>query len=527
MLDQGLLDAVKTYSERMTRPIEFVLGEGEHEQRAELVDFLTQIAGTTDKISLSQQFDANLSPMSFKIRSQDKDTGIIFSGIPGGHEFTSLILAILQSGGSELKLDPGIQNIIKSIKQPLKFETFVSLSCHNCPDVVQALNQFALLSDNISNEMIDGGVFQDMINERNIQGVPAVYLNGKPFANGKIDTAKLIEKLQQQYPDLMSGAAAAEQLEQQDVTIIGGGPAGVAAAIYVARKGLKVTMVADRIGGQVKDTQDIENLISIPLTNGNELSANFVKHITAYSITVKEMVSVTSITENSSQMNEQGEDKLTYQITLNTGESFATRAIIVATGAKWRKLNIKGEDENIGSGVAYCPHCDGPFFKGKDVAVVGGGNSGIEAAIDLAGIVKHVTVLEFADTLKADQVLINKAKERDNIDIMTSVASQEVKATAGKVSSLIYQDRTTGENKELPLSAIFVQIGLVPNSEVVKDLVQVTKFGEIEINEKCQTNKPGIFACGDVTTVPFKQINIAMGEGSKAALSAFEYLMLQ
>ncbi|EBK2343698.1 alkyl hydroperoxide reductase subunit F, partial [Salmonella enterica subsp. enterica serovar Enteritidis] len=373
----------------------------------------------------------------------------------------------------------------------------------------------------------DGGVFQDMINERNIQGVPAVYLNGKPFANGKIDTAKLIEKLQQQYPDLMSGAAAAEQLEQQDVTIIGGGPAGVAAAIYVARKGLKVTMVADRIGGQVKDTQDIENFISIPLTNGNELSANFVKHITAYNITVKEMVSVTSISENSAQMNEQGEDKPTYQITLNTGESFATRAIIVATGAKWRKLNIKGEDENIGSGVAYCPHCDGPFFKGKDVAVVGGGNSGIEAAIDLAGIVKHVTVLEFADTLKADQVLINKAKERDNIDIMTSVASQEVKATDGKVSSLIYQDRTTGENKELPLSAIFVQIGLVPNSEVVKDLVQVTKFGEIEINEKCQTNKPGIFACGDVTTVPFKQINIAMGEGSKAALSAFEYLMLQ
>jgi alkyl hydroperoxide reductase subunit F len=239
------------------------------------------------------------------------------------------------------------------------------------------------------------------------------------------------------------------------------------------------------------------------------------------------MVSVTSISENSAQMNEQGEDKPTYQITLNTGESFSTRAIIVATGAKWRKLNIKGEDENIGSGVAYCPHCDGPFFKGKDVAVVGGGNSGIEAAIDLAGIVKHVTVLEFADTLKADQVLINKAKERDNIDIMTSVASQEVKATDGKVSSLIYQDRTTGENKELPLSAIFVQIGLVPNSELVKDLVQVTKFGEIEINEKCQTNKPGIFACGDVTTVPFKQINIAMGEGSKAALSAFEYLMLQ
>lgn len=531
MLDQSLLDAIKSYSERMIRPIEFVLGAGEptdyEGQRAELVDFLTKIANTTDKIVLSDTVDDSLSAMSFKIRSNDKDTGIVFSGIPGGHEFTSLILAILQAGGSEIKLDQGIQNIIKGINQPLKFETFVSLSCHNCPDVVQALNQFALLNDNISNEMIDGGVFPDLIAERNIQGVPAVYLNGKPFANGKVDTAKLIEKLQQQHPDLMSGAAATEQLEQQDVTIIGAGPSGVAAAIYVARKGLKVTMVADRIGGQVKDTQDIENLISIPLTNGNELSANFVKHIKAYDITVKEMVSVKTITENPSQMNEQGDDQLTYQITLNTGESFTTRAIIVATGAKWRKLNIKGEDENIGSGVAYCPHCDGPFFKGKDVAVVGGGNSGIEAAIDLAGIVKHVTVLEFADQLKADQVLINKAKERENIDILTHVASQEVKATDGKVSSLVYQDRSTGENKELPLSAIFVQIGLVPNSEVVKDLVHVNKFGEIEINEKCQTSKQGIFACGDVTTVPFKQINIAMGEGSKAALSAFEYLMLQ
>lgn len=518
MLDQSLLDAVKSYSERMTRPITFVLGAGEHEQRAELVDFLTQIAGTTDKINLSQDFDNTLSPMSFKIQTEGKDTGIVFSGIPGGHEFTSLILAILQAGGSEIKLDQGVQNIIKGIGQPLQFQTFVSLSCHNCPDVVQSLNQFALLNDNISNEMIDGGVFQDLIQEKNIQGVPAVFLNGKPFANGKIDTAKLIEKLQEQYPDLMSGTTPAEQLEQQDVTIIGGGPAGVAAAIYVARKGLKVTMVADRIGGQVKDTQDIENLISIPLTNGNELAANFAKHIKEYPINVKEMVSVKTIEET---------QDLNYQITLNTGESFATRSVIVATGAKWRKLGVKGEDENIGSGVAYCPHCDGPFFKGKDVAVVGGGNSGVEAAIDLAGIVKHVTLIEYGDKLRADQVLVNKAKERSNIDIMTSIATQEIVAENGKVTSIIYQDRNTGENKELDLSAVFVQIGLVPNSEVVKDLVETNNAGEIEIDEKCQTSRKGIFACGDVTTVPFKQINIAMGEGSKAALSAFEYLMLQ
>lgn len=524
MLDKSLLDAIKSYSERMTRGIQFVLGNEKntpHEKRAELVDFLTQIAATTDKISLRDSTDDSLSAMSFKIATESQDTGIVFSGIPGGHEFTSLILAILQAGGSEIKLDQGIQTIIKNVKQPLQFQTFVSLSCHNCPDVVQSLNQFALINDNISNEMIDGGVFQDLIEKYNIQGVPAVFLNGKPFANGKIDTAKIIEKLQEQYPDVMAGAmaqASTEQLEQQDVTVIGGGPAGSAAAIYSARKGLKVTMIADRIGGQVKDTQDIENLISIPLTNGNELAANFVKHIKSYDINVKEMVTVKTISEN---------DDNTYQITLNTGEQFSTRSIIMATGAKWRKLGVKGEEENIGSGVAYCPHCDGPFFKGKDIAVIGGGNSGIEAAIDLAGIVKHVTVFEFADQLKADQVLINKAREKDNIDILTGVATQEIKATAGKVSSLVYQERASAETKELPLSAVFVQIGLVPNSEVVKDLVTVTKTGEIEIDERCQTSRRGIFACGDVTTVPFKQINIAMGEGSKAALSAFEYLMMQ
>ncbi|MFW2178384.1 MULTISPECIES: alkyl hydroperoxide reductase subunit F [unclassified Moraxella] len=513
-LDQSLLDAVKSYSERMTRPITFVLGAGEHPERAALVDFLSQVASTTDKIMLSQDVDATLSPMSFKIVSQDKDTGIVFSGIPSGHEFTSLILAILQSGGSELKLDEGIQAIIKNIKQPLVFQTFVSLSCHNCPDVVQSLNQFALLNDGISNEMIDGGVFQDLIKEKNIQGVPAVFLNGQPFASGKIDTAKIIEKLQQQYPDLTQGVAT-EQLLQQDVTVIGGGPAGTAAAIYVARKGLKVTLVADRIGGQVKDTQAIENLISVPLTNGNELANNCVTHIKAYDITVKEMVTVKAI--------EQKGEKL-FGITLSTGETFDTRSIVVATGAKWRKLGVKGEDENIGSGVAFCPHCDGPFFKGKDIAVVGGGNSGIEAAIDLAGIVNHVTVLEFGDSLRADKVLIDKANATANIDILTSVATQEIKAEGGKVNALVYQDRTTGDNKQLDLSAVFVQIGLVPNSEVVKGLVDINQRGEIEINERCQTSQQGIFACGDVTTVPFKQINIAMGEGAKAGLAVFEYL---
>lgn len=525
MIDKSLLDAIKSYSEKMTRPITFVLGSGEHSKRAELIDFLTKIAGTTDKINFDATAadDSLPSPISFKVVSHVDgaltDTGIVFSGIPGGHEFTSLILAILQAGGHTLKLDESIQKLIKRFNKPLQFQTYVSLSCHSCPEVVQALNQFALLNDGISNEMIDGALFQEQVDANNIQGVPAVFLNGKPFANGLIDTAKLIGKLQEQFPDLLAEADDdAEQLEQQDVTIIGAGPAGVAAAIYTARKGLKVTMVADRIGGQVKDTQDIENLISVPLTTGTELSANFEKHLREYDITLKEHVSVKEISET--------EDE-NYRIHLNTGETFETRSIILATGAQWRKLGVPGEEENIGKGVAFCAHCDGPFFKGKDIAVVGGGNSGIEAALDLAGIVKHVTVLEFADDLKADQVLINKAKEKANIEFITSAATQEIKATDGKVTSIVYQDRSTGDTHERDLAGVFVQIGLVPNSAFVKGFVDLNRFGEIEIDERCRTDRKGIFACGDVTTVPFKQINIAMGEGSKAALSAFEYLVMQ
>jgi len=525
MIDQNLLDAVKSYSENMTRPITFVLGNGTHAKRAELVDFLTKIAGTTDKINFDAEAtdDSLPSAISFKVVSHidgaSEDTGIVFSGIPGGHEFTSLILAILQAGGHTLKLDEGIQKLVKRFNKPLQFQTYVSLSCHSCPEVVQALNQFALLNDGISNEMIDGALFQEQVDANKIQGVPAVFLNGKPFANGLIDTAKLIGKLQEQFPDLLSEVEDdAEQLEQQDVTIIGAGPAGVAAAIYTARKGLKVTMVADRIGGQVKDTQDIENLISVPLTNGTDLSGNFVKHLAEYNITLKEHVSVKDIGETAEE---------NYSINLNTGETFETRSIILATGAQWRKLGVPGEEENIGKGVAFCAHCDGPFFKGKDISVIGGGNSGVEAALDLAGIVNHVTVLEFADELKADQVLINKAKEKANIEFITGAATQEIKATDGKVSSIVYQDRSTGETHKRDLSGVFVQIGLVPNTGFIKGFVDLNRFGEIEIDERCHTDRKGIFACGDVTTVPFKQINIAMGEGSKAALSAFEYLVMQ
>lgn len=513
MLNNDILQALTGYAESMTKSVSFVLQTGSHSKRAELVDFLEKICSVSDKLTFEERdmADTLRSPISFTLLSDNAPTGVIFSGIPGGHEFNSLVLAMLHAGGRDMKIDQSVADLVKGMEQDMHFEVFVSLSCHNCPDVVQALNQFALLNPHISSEMIDGGLFQDDVQKRDLQGVPAVYLNGELFANGKVDTALLVEKLMAVAP---VNAPVQGRLPTQDVTVIGGGPAGVAAAIYSARKGLKVTIVADRFGGQVKDTMGIENLISVKETTGPKLSGNLREHMEAYDITLREHLKVDSL--------EKGDIK---RITLSSGEVIESRSVILATGARWRELGVPGEKENIGNGVAYCPHCDGPFFKGKDVAVIGGGNSGIEAALDLAGIVKSVTVLEFADTLRADKVLVDQAKKRDNIRIITNAQTTEVTAEHGKVNGLNYTDRATGEAHQVALAGVFVQIGLVPNSQFVKDVVDTTKHGEIIIDEKCHTSVEGIYACGDVTTVPFKQIVIAMGEGAKASLSAFEYLL--
>ena len=476
-------------------------------------DFLSQLTSVSDNLLLVERDDNLRSPVTFYIETEGKNNGIYFSGIPSGHEFNSLILAILQSSGTELKLDKTLVDMIQRIEDKLHFEVFISLSCHNCPDVVQSLNQFALLNSNISSEMIDGALFQTLVDDRNIQGVPSVYLNGELFANGKIDTAQLVDKLIARFPEVLSGGKK-EQLPLQDVTVIGGGPAGIASAIYAARKGLNVTMIADRIGGQVKDTVGIENLISVPKTTGTELTGNMLTHLNDYEVTIKEFLRVDKI--------EKGDTK---KLHLSSGEVIDTKTVIVATGAKWRELGVPGEKENIGNGVAYCPHCDGPFFKGKDVAVVGGGNSGIEAALDLAGMVNHVTVFEFLPELKADQVLIDKAEAHEKITIIKNVATKEVIAENGKVTALAYEDRASGETKTLELSGVFVQIGLLPNSDFLGGVVERTQHGEVIIDEKCQTTEPGIFAAGDVSTVPYKQIVIAMGEGSKASLSAFDYII--
>ncbi|WP_100644621.1 alkyl hydroperoxide reductase subunit F [Alteromonas facilis] len=515
MLNQDILNALKGYFESMQKNITFVVQTGDHSKREELVKFLSDIAGVSDKISVEQRdMGAKLrSSVSFLLEADGEDTGIRFSGVPGGHEFNSLVLAVLHASGTELKVDESLKGIIEAVKEDLKFEVFISLSCHNCPDVVQAVNQFALLNKHIEAEMIDGGVYPQLIQERDIQGVPSVYLNGELFANGKVDASTLIEKLLERDPSLKD-ANKGQKLPIQDVAVIGGGPAGVASAIYSARKGLKVTVVADRFGGQVKDTMGIENLISVPKTTGPELVGNLMEHVKDYDITLKEHVRVDSI--------EQGNVKT---IQLSSGEIIRTRSVIVATGARWRELGVPGEKENVGNGVAYCPHCDGPFFKGKDVAVIGGGNSGIEAALDLAGIVKSVTVFEFMPELKADQVLIDQANKRENITIIKNAATRQILAEGGKVNAIEYQDRATEEVHTLGLAGVFVQIGLVPNSQFMQGVVELTKYGEIIVDEKCQTSEAGIFAAGDVTTVPYKQIVISMGEGAKASLAAFEYLL--
>ncbi len=517
MLTQDILTALKGYTANMKNVVTLVLQTGEHEKREELKTFLQQLSTVSEQLNFEER-DTNgvlRSPISFMVEVDGQPNGIQFSGIPGGHEFNSVVLAILHSSGTELKLDDSIKSIISRVQETLRFEVFVSLSCHNCPDVVQALNQFAILNDNISSEMIDGGLYQDLIEERNIQGVPTVFLNGEVFANGKIDTAQMLEKLIAKYPTLTEGTAdAAPSLPLQDVTVIGGGPAGVAAAIYAARKGLAVTMIADRIGGQVKDTLGIENLISVPKTTGPELSNALMAHMDEYDITLREHFRVAGV--------ENGDVK---RVTLSSGEQIDTKTLIIATGAKWRELGIPGEKENVGNGVAYCPHCDGPFFKGKDVAVIGGGNSGIEAALDLAGIVKSVTVYEFMPELKADSVLVKQAEARANVTIKKNVATKEIIADNGKVVALDYTDRLTEETHRDHLAGVFVQIGLVPNSDFLDGVVDRTRYGEVIINERGETSVPGIFACGDVTTVPYKQIVIAMGEGAKASLAAFDYLL--
>ncbi len=530
MLDQAMKTQLKAYLENLKTDVHLVLSLDDSDTAQKLHGLANDIASLNDKVKVIEDQNASARKPIMQVINPSKETAIGFAGLPMGHEFTSLVLALLHSGGHPMKLEPEVIEQIAALKNAdgssnkgeMNFEIFISLSCQNCPDVVQALNMMAAINPNIKTTMIDGAAFQDEIAERNIMAVPSVYLNGEVFAQGRISLAEILTKLR-----LISGddstekeAAALNEKEPYEVLVVGGGPAGASAAIYAARKGIRTGVVAERFGGQVMDTLAIENFISVKQTEGPKLAAALEEHVKEYNVDIINQQKADKIV--SAEKTEDGY----IHVALESGATLKSRSVILSTGARWREMNVPGEQEYRNKGVAYCPHCDGPLFKGKKVAVIGGGNSGIEAAIDLAGLVEHVTVLEFADTLRADQVLVNKANSMGNIEIIKQAQTTEVMGNGTRVTALNYTDRATGDAKQIELAGIFVQIGLVPNSEFLKDSgIELSPRGEIEVSAKGETSLAGVFAAGDVTTVPYKQIIIAMGEGSKASLGAFDYLI--
>ena len=515
MLDANLKNQLQTYLQNLKKPVELHVSTDESNKSLELKGLAENIASLSTLVSI-QTVDAARKP-SMTVTNQDSQTQIAFAGLPMGHEFTSLVLALLHTGGHPIKLSDEVIAQIRALPGRYEFETYVSLSCQNCPDVVQALNMMAAINPNITNVMIDGALFQDEVTEKNIMAVPSVYLNGELFAQGRISLSEILNKL-----DTGAARRQAEEISQKEpfeVLVVGGGPAGAAAAIYAARKGLTTGVVADKFGGQVAETVGIENFISVKATEGPKLVANLEAHVRDYDVDIMgEQQAQVLKTQGLAQPG-------LFELELASGAKLQSRTVLLATGARWREMNVPGEKEYRGKGVAYCPHCDGPLFKGKRVAVIGGGNSGIEAAIDLANIVEHVTVLEFDKTLRADDVLQRKAASMGNITIITQAMTTEVLGDGTRVTGLNYTDRQTGQSHLVSLAGIFVQIGLVPNTEWLKGVVELTPRGEIVVDARGQTSIPGVFAAGDVTNSPFKQIIIAMGSGATASLGAFDYLI--
>jgi alkyl hydroperoxide reductase subunit F len=509
MLDKDLKEQLQGVFAELKHSIELAVDASDHQQQTELLDFLTDLASTSPKIYVTMIKEKSSVPR-FQILKDGKATGVSFRGIPGGHEFTSLVLAILNSAGQGKLPDAGLVQRIQGLPAGTHIRTYISLSCENCPDVVQALNQIAIAHGSLSHEMVDGGMVPDELEELKIQGVPSVFVGNELIHSGRSNLAELLTKLETKL-GTQKKSSGPRDLGHFDVAVIGGGPAGASAAIYSARKGLKTVVIAEKIGGQVQETKDIENLISVIKTEGPQLAAALDKHMAAYDIQVLEHRRVEEV--NSGKKRE---------LLFSSGEKLTADTLIVATGAKWRELNIPGEKEYIGRGVAFCPHCDGPYYKGRKVAVVGGGNSGVEAAIDLAGICSSVVLFEYMDKLKADQVLIDKLSTLPNVKVVLEARTTEVVGNGDNVIGLRYEDRRDKSEHEETLDGIFVQIGLSPNSGFIKELVNVNRMGEIIVDEKGRTSVPGIYAAGDVTTTPYKQIVIAMGEGAKVALAAFE-----
>jgi len=514
MLDANVTQQLKTYLVNITQPIELVASLDDSPKSKEMGALLDDIAALSDKITVVTADNARKP--SFMIRRTGTDIGVRFAGLPMGHEFTSLVLALLQVGGHPSKAAADLIEQVKNLDGDFTFETYFSLTCQNCPDVVQALNLMAVLNPRIKHTAIDGGLFKAEVDERKIMAVPTVYLNGEPFASGRMELEQIVAKI-----DSGAETRAAEKIKTKapfDVLIVGGGPAGAAAAVYTARKGIRTGIAAERFGGQVMDTMGIENFISVSHTEGPRFANDPERHVRDYEVDI---------------MNLQRAEKIIpapelgglHEVRLANGATLKTRTLILSTGARWRQMGVPGEEQYKNKGLAYCPHCDGPLFKGKRVAVIGGGNSGVEAAIDLAGIVGHVTLIEYDSDLRADAVLQRKLASLPNVKIITSALTTEVLGDGEKVSGLTYKDRNHDTLHQVELEGIFVQIGLVPNTEFLRDTIALSPRGEIEVDHRGETSRPGIFAAGDATTTPYKQIVIAAGEGAKAALSAFDFLI--
>lgn len=517
MLDASMKQQLQAVLVNIREPIELLASLDDGPKSAELESLLNDIAAASDKVSVKRTDDDARRP-SFLIRRTGTDIGVRFAGIPLGHEFTSLVLALLQVGGHPPKTSDEVLDQIRALDGDFHFETYFSLSCQNCPDIVQALNLMSVINPRITHTSIDGALFQTEVDARKIMAVPTIFLNGENFGQGRMELEEILAKI-----DTGASARVAEKIAAKDafdVLVVGGGPAGAAAAIYTARKGIRTGMAAERFGGQVLDTMTIENFISVQHTEGPKLVSQLEQHVGDYDVDV---------------MNLQRAEKLIpasqpgglHEVRLENGASLKARTVILSTGARWRQMGVPGEDEYRNKGVAYCPHCDGPLYKGKRVAVIGGGNSGVEAAIDLAGLVQHVTLIEFDQQLRADAVLQRKLASLPNVTILTSALTTQVEGDGEKVQALIYKDRTTDSEHRIELEGIFVQIGLVPNTEWLEGSIALSNRGEIEVDARGETSVAGIFGAGDCTTVPYKQIVIAMGDGAKAALSAFDYLIRQ
>ena len=512
MLDSNIKTQLKAYFEKIVSPIILTASLDDSEASAQMLELLNEVAEQSDKLRVLSNGTSSRIP-SFTVGKENEAAHITFSGLPMGHEMTSFILAILQASGYPPKVEQDIIDRIRSIDDKLHFQTFISLSCHNCPDVVQALNLMAALNPNIEHEMIDGALFQGLVDEHQIMAVPTVILNGQVFGQGRTTVEEILAKLDSNSPQ--KDAAKFNAKDAFDMLVLGGGPAGASAAIYAARKGIRTGILAERFGGQLMDTLGIENFISVKETEGPKLVQALEQHVKTYEVDIMNLQRATALRKSENGI----------EVELANGGVLKSRSVVISTGARWREMNVPGEQEYRNKGVAYCPHCDGPLFKGKRVAVIGGGNSGVEAAIDLAGIVSHVTLIEFDSQLRADAVLQAKMASLNNVTVIKSALTKQVLGDGAKVNGLIYQDRTNSSEHTIELEGIFVQIGLLPNTDWLKGTVELSKYGEVIVDAKGETSLPGVFAAGDCTTVPYKQIIIAMGDGAKASLGAFDYLI--